>query len=110
MLRTMELILGMQPMSQFDAAAMPMFASFNATPDLTPYTALTPSVDLNERNQKNAWGQDLSAAMNFKKEDAADDLLLNEIVWRSVRGAHSPAPAPIHAAFVRRGSKDNDED
>ena len=40
MLRTMELILGLKPMSQFDAAATPMFASFQGTPDLRPYAAL----------------------------------------------------------------------
>jgi hypothetical protein len=40
MLRTIELILGLQPMSQFDLASMPMFKSFQATPDLRPYQAL----------------------------------------------------------------------
>ena len=38
--------------------------------------------------------------MDFTKEDAADDLLLTEIIWRSVRGANSPMPAPVRAAFV----------
>ena len=56
MLRTMELILGLKPMSQFDAAAMPMFNSFQAKPDLTPYNALPANVDLDERNPKTAWG------------------------------------------------------
>ena len=48
--------------------------------------------------------------MNFAREDAADDLLLNEVVWRSVRGANSPMPAPVRAAFVfqHRGEKDED--
>jgi hypothetical protein len=47
--------------------------------------------------------------MNFQKEDAADDLLLNEIVWRSVKGPDSPMPAPVRAAFVRV-TEDDDED
>lgn len=110
MLRTMELILGLQPMSQFDAAAMPMFASFGTTPNAKPYVARPARISLTETNKPNAWGQKLSAKMDFKKEDAADDLLLNEIVWRSVRGANSPAPAPVHAAFVRRAAKDDDDD
>ena len=100
MLRTMELILGLKPMSQFDAAALPMFASFQKKPDLAPFTALPANVDLNEKNSKIAWGARESSKMNFAKEDAADDLLLNEIVWRSVRGADSPMPAPVRAAFV----------
>jgi DNA-binding beta-propeller fold protein YncE len=37
MLRTMELILGLEPMTQFDAAATPMLAAFHAQADTTPY-------------------------------------------------------------------------
>jgi DNA-binding beta-propeller fold protein YncE len=100
MLRTIELILGLRPMSQYDAAATPMFNAFQATPDTRPYAALPALVNLNERNLKTAWGGKLSESMDFTKEDACDDLLLNEIVWRSVRGPDSPMPAPTRAAFV----------
>jgi DNA-binding beta-propeller fold protein YncE len=100
MLRTMELILGLRPMSQFDAAARPMFNSFQVKSDLRPYKARPVTVDLNERNPKTAWGRQLSEQMDFSKEDAADDLLLNEVIWRSIRGANSPMPAPTRAAFV----------
>jgi hypothetical protein len=106
MLRTMELILGLQPMSQFDAAATPMFNCFQAQPDLRPYTGLPAKVDLNERNLASAWGAHFK--MDFAKEDAVDDLLLNEVVWRSVRGASNPMPAPVRAAFVLAGSQDDD--
>ena len=108
MLRTMELILGLKPMSQYDAAATPMFNSFQAKADLRSYQALPANVDLNERNTKIAWGGDLSRKMNFAREDAADDLVLNEVVWRSVRGAKSPMPAPVRAAFVFAHEKDDD--
>jgi len=110
MLRTMELILGLKPMSQFDLAALPMFASFQTSPDLTPYTPLPANVDLYERNDGKAWGSKKSRKMNFKKEDAADDLQLNEIIWRSVRGPNSPMPAPKRAAFVfAHPGKDDDD-
>ncbi len=108
MLRTMELILGLAPMSQFDAAATPMFNSFQAEADLKPYDALPATVDLQERNKQTAWGGRLK--MNFSREDAADDLLLNEVVWRSVRGAESPMPPPKRAAFVFAHSKKDDDD
>jgi DNA-binding beta-propeller fold protein YncE len=108
MLRTMELILGLKPMSQYDAAATPMFNSFQAKPDLRPYQALPANVDLEERNSAHAWGGQLK--MNFAREDAVDDQLLNEVVWRSVRGPDSPMPAPVRAAFVfeHRGETDAD--
>ena len=108
MFRTIELILGLKPMSQFDAAATPMFNSFQVAPDLSPYLALPANVDLGERNTAQAWGNQFK--MNFAREDAVDDLLLNEVVWRSVRGPDSPMPVLVRAAFVfeHRGEKDDD--
>ncbi len=99
MLRTMELILGMKPMSQFDAAARPMYHSFTAKPDVTPYTLAKANIDLKELNKLGAFGQKESEKLNLEKEDAADDLVFNEIIWRSVRGANNPMPAPVRAAF-----------
>jgi DNA-binding beta-propeller fold protein YncE len=98
MLRTMELILGLRPMSQFDAAARPMFSCFQSEPDLRTYQALPARFDLERKNTRQAWGGDLD--LDFTKEDAADDLMLNEIVWRSVRGGGSPMPVPVRAGFV----------
>ena len=110
MLHTIELILGLRPMSQYDAAAIPMFNSFQSQPDVRPYRALPANVDLNQKNKRAAWGAQLSMKMDFSKEDAADDLLLNEVVWRSVRGANSPMPPPTRAGFVFvRVERDADE-
>ena len=110
MLRTMELILGLRPMSQFDAAATPMFNSFQAQADLRPYVLAPAQVDVNERNGKLAWGAERSRKLDFTKEDAADDLVLNEIIWRSVRGPESKMPAPVRAAFVfAHPAKDDDD-
>jgi sugar lactone lactonase YvrE len=109
MLRTMELILGLKPMSQFDAAARPMVHSFQEKPDLTPYEHVPAQVDLTETNKETAWGAKLSEGFDLTKEDAADDLLLNEVIWRSVKGPDSPMPAPVRAAFVApRPEKDKD--
>jgi DNA-binding beta-propeller fold protein YncE len=110
MLRTMELILGLEPMSQFDAAAMPMYNSFQATPDLRPYEARQTMANVNERNTATAWGSAAARKMDFSKEDATDEQLLNEMVWRSVKGADQPMPAPMRAAFVMAQPKDRDDD
>ncbi|HEY7155412.1 MAG TPA: bifunctional YncE family protein/alkaline phosphatase family protein [Gemmataceae bacterium] len=110
MLRTMELILGLKPMSQFDAAARPMFNAFQAKADLTGYAHVVPEVDLAEKNKAAAWGSKLSEKFNLAREDAADDLLLNEVIWRSIKGADSPMPAPVRAAFVMQRGRDDDDD
>ncbi len=100
MLRTMELILGLEPMSQFDAAATPMYRSFTGEADLTPYRCRDASVNLEERNLETAWGAELSKQLNLAEEDRADDLLFNEIIWKAVKGPDSPMPAPVRAAFI----------
>ena len=58
MLRTMELILGLKPMSQFDAAARPMYNSFQAKADPRPYQHVVPEVDLKATNQAGGVGSE----------------------------------------------------
>jgi DNA-binding beta-propeller fold protein YncE len=110
MLRTMELILGLKPMSQFDAAARPMYASFQAKADPRPYQHVVPDIDLQEKNPRTAWAADVSEKFDLTREDAVDDLLLNEVIWRSVRGPDSPMPPPVRAAFVFPHSKKEKHD
>src|SRR5262249_47466640 len=113
MLRTIELCLGLDPMSQFDAAARPMWRAFTAVPDLTRYTHRPARVDINARNLRTAWGAELSLRLNLEVEDRADDLVFNEIIWKSVKGPDSPMTPPVRAAFVmpRHGKeKERDED
>jgi YVTN family beta-propeller protein len=101
MLRTMELILGLPPMSQYDAAATPMYRAFHATADLAPYAARPARVRLDERNGEGAWGAAASMAMNFDEADMTPEYELNEIIWKSIKGAASPMPPPVRAAFIR---------
>jgi YVTN family beta-propeller protein len=101
MLRTMELILGLPPMSQYDAAATPMHAAFQASPVLTPFEHRPARVSLDEKNLASAFGAEVSKRMDFDGPDRAPDLALNEIVWRSVRGRDRAMPPPVRAAFVR---------
>jgi DNA-binding beta-propeller fold protein YncE len=99
MVRTIELILGLKPMSQFDAAARPMYACFQSSPDLRPYEHLVPKADLTECNKPDAYGAAVSEHFDLTKADAVDDLLLNDVIWHSVRGPKVPMPAPVRAAF-----------
>jgi YVTN family beta-propeller protein len=100
MLRTIELILGLEPMSQFDAAAQPMFQSFTSAPDFAPYLHRPAGVDLNARNTRNAPMAEVSRRLDFEVEDRADDLLFNEIIWKAVKGPDAAMPPPVRSAFV----------
>jgi len=110
MLRTMELILGLPPMSQYDAAAIPMFNAFTNTADLTPFKKRDARIDLNEINAANAPGAQKSASWDFSKEDTLPDIEFNEVIWKSVKGANSPMPAPVRSAFVRVIEDGDDEE
>jgi hypothetical protein len=113
MLRTMELILGLEPMSQFDSAARPMYNSFTARADLTGYTHEVPKTDLSEKNKPGAVGALWMEKQNLAKEDMLDDLLFNEVIWKAVRGEASRVPPPVRAAFfipVKPAKKDDDDD
>jgi YVTN family beta-propeller protein len=93
MLRTMELILGLRPMTQFDAAARPMSAAFQTAADPTPYVAEKPRVPLDERNPLHSATAEKSSRLDFSQEDRADADELNDILWTAIRGTHAPPPA-----------------
>jgi YVTN family beta-propeller protein len=100
MLRTMELILGLPPMSQYDAAATPMWECFTATPDEKPFKALPPEYNLREMNVKVSSISKKSDAFNLAVMDAAPDLEFSEVIWKAVRGLDSEMPAPVRSAFI----------
>jgi YVTN family beta-propeller protein len=102
MIRTMELILGIPPLSQYDAAARPMFASFTAKPDLTPYAHVPAEIDLGAKNDRLAYGADRSKKMDFSDVDRVDDFELNEILWRAVKGKDAPLPPAVRRAIAFR--------
>ncbi|MBI4905106.1 MAG: hypothetical protein HY820_15840 [Acidobacteria bacterium] len=101
MIRTMELLLGLPPMTQYDAAAMPMYATLSDKADLTPFTHVQPQVDVNAKNLASAWGAKASLAMNFTEVDMAPEFELNEIIWKSVKGRNSQMPLPVKRFHFR---------
>jgi len=102
MLRTMELILGLPPLSQFDAAATPMFESFGDKPDLTPYEHLPARIDVEAKNTRLAYGAERSSKMDFSEYDKIDDFELNEILWRAIKGIDAPLPPAVRRAIAYR--------
>jgi YVTN family beta-propeller protein len=109
MLKTIELILGMKPMTQYDAAAEPMWRSFMPAPDLAPFQSVPSNVDLDEKNiAVNEWEQK-SEKFNLTKEDAVPDLEFNLVLWHGLKGDNVPYPSPRRAAFLKiEKSKENE--
>jgi hypothetical protein len=110
MLRTIELILGLPPMSQYDAAATPMYRSFMAKADLRPYQAVPVAVDLNATNQLATRWSKISEGFNFAEVDLNDDRLFNEVLWKGLKGDAAEMPAPRRSAFVKLEEKGDREE
>lgn len=96
MLRTIEDIVGIRPLTQFDTYATPMTASFTDKPDDTPYDAVRPADAGNTLQTSSAPMAAASAAQSPVVADQLDSRLLNEAIWKSIKGARSPMPAPQH--------------
>jgi YVTN family beta-propeller protein len=101
MLRTMELILGLPPMTQYDAAATPMWNCFSPKPDLSPFRAKPSNINLDDINTKNNALSQKSLEFDFSKEDRVPDLEFSELIWKAVKGENSIMPAPRRSAFLR---------
>jgi YVTN family beta-propeller protein len=98
--RTMELILGLNPMTQFDAAATPMFASFTTEPKFDAVDVAPARTDLTARNPAVGAGAVASLKLDFSDYDRADPDELNRILWQAIK-PESPMPAPVRGARVR---------
>ncbi|MGZ5134604.1 MAG: bifunctional YncE family protein/alkaline phosphatase family protein [Flavitalea sp.] len=110
MLRTIELILGLPPMSQYDAAATPMWRCFTNVTDLSPFQSVPSNVNLNDKNTKATASAIRSAEFDFSQEDRIPDLVFSEVIWKAVKGEESVMPAPRRSAFVKIIDSDNEED
>ena len=99
MLRTMEFLLGLKPMTHFDAGARPMTAAFQTQPNLAPYAAAKPRISLVEKNPASTAAAARSAHLNFEEADENDDNELNDILWRAIR--RDAPPPPMRSIFGR---------
>jgi len=105
MLHTIELILGLPPMSQYDASAASMWRCFSSEPDTATFNTKPLQTDINTRNvAENIW-QRKSEGFDFSKEDLIDDRLFTEVIWKAVKGIDAVVPPPKHAAFVKSNEK-----
>ena len=112
LLRTMELILGLPPMSQYDASATPLWRCFDNTPDHPSFKARACQVNLDERNTTQSVWQQKSEKFDFTKEDAINDEDFNQVIWRAVKGLDSQCPPSVRAAFFMQNEigEEGDDD
>ena len=87
-------------MSQFDAAATPLYRCFAKESNLTPFNVIEPTIDINEKNVAVNKNSIRSQKLNLREPDAINDLEFSEIVWQTVKGIDSKMPAPKRSAFV----------
>jgi hypothetical protein len=108
-LRTIELILGLPPMSQYDAAAEPLWRSFSSEQNLTPFASIPAMTNLFERNTAmNRWQRE-SERFDFRKEDSVPDGIFNKVIWYAMKGNNN-CPPPRRASFVKLNQEDKDDD
>ena len=100
-LKTIEMILGMQPMSQYDAGANTAWRCFEKTANPLGFVAKPLQWDINEKNTRTSAMQRKSELFNFKKEDSINDHEFNEVLWKGLKGADAIVPAPRRAAFLK---------
>ena len=100
-LRTIELILGVAPMSQYDAGATPLWRCFTPTPNFKGFDAIPSNINLADKNV--VWNElsERSAKFDLSKEDLVPDNELSEVIWKGVKGLHAIMPAPRRAAFIK---------
>jgi DNA-binding beta-propeller fold protein YncE len=91
-LATIEELLGLSPLSQFDHFGRPLRDIWTREPDLTPYVVLTPSTSLDERNRATGRDAEESKLLTLDFEDTADEGLFNRILWRQIKGPTVPYP------------------
>jgi hypothetical protein len=99
MLRTTELILGMRPMTVFDAGARVMWSAFTPKPDMRPYQAEPPRIPLGTRNAAGTATAARSERFDFSEADKIDDDEMNDILWLAIR--QTPPPVPVRSYFSR---------
>ena len=97
---TVEEILSLDHLSQFDAFGRPFRGVFAAKADLTPYVARAPEISLTERNPANTPAARRSARLDFSKEDRVDDEVFNRVLWEAIKGDR-PYPGPTRMTAPR---------
>jgi hypothetical protein len=107
-IRTLQIPIGMKPLGLQDSLAVPLYDAFDATAQNTePYTAIAPTLPIDERNTAASPGAAASRRMNFRKLDSMPQRDLDSVLWKSIHGADAVPPPPGPNA-AGEGARDAD--
>jgi phospholipase C len=94
-IRTLEIPIGMKPLGLQDSLAVPLYDAFDgAAQNTEPYTAIAPTIPIDERNTASSPGATASSRMNFRKLDSMPQRELDAVLWKSIHGAGAVPPPP----------------
>jgi YVTN family beta-propeller protein len=110
LLRTIELILGLPPMSQYDASATPLWRCFNNNPGHPAFSAKPCLYNLDEKNLAESIWQKKSEKFDLTQEDRINDNEFNQVIWKAVKGLDSPCPPSVRAAFFMQNELGEEDD
>jgi hypothetical protein len=108
-IRTLEIPIGMKPLGLADSLAVPLYDAFGASEEnKDPYTALAPTIPIDERNTASSAGAAASKRMNFRSIDSMPQRALDAVLWKSIHGASSVPPPPGPNAAPGKDAGDGD--
>ncbi len=97
-------------MTQYDASATAMWRCFNKTPDTKPFNSLRSNINLNELNPKGTKLAAMAKGLDFSAVDRVPDQIMNNMIWKAIKGENTIVPTPVRAAFVKAVQKADDDD
>jgi YVTN family beta-propeller protein len=107
LVRTIELMLDLPILTQYDEAATPLDDDLTRRPDFQPYSAIVPRVNMEAHNPKTGAGAVASLQLDLSNVDRADPAKLNAILWNALHPG-SPVPAPVHSIIAAASGDDDD--
>lgn len=109
-IRTMELILGLPPMTQYDASSRTMWRCFDTNAVSIPYNHLPAKVSLDDVNLKRDKWQAMSENYDFNTEDNVPDVEFNQVLWHGIKGEKAVYPSLRRSAFLTYSKSGEDDD
>src|SRR3954447_21266910 len=109
LIRTLELPIGMEPLTLYDRLATPLYDAFSATPsNAEPFNAVPPQQSLTATNPNTAANRRFARRYDLISTDRVPQRVLDRMLWRSVRGDEKPPPPGPNGERERPGEDEEE--